>query len=164
MNVLKCMRTKVILVEKNCDFKNLLCKLAPAIPRQIYVVDETRKLLGIISSVDLLREIIPPYLNADLARSITNEADFFLKQAEKVQHKTAEEMMIKRFSYVRPHHQLLEANALIAEKGFNTLPVVDDRGVIMGEISRRDILQQLLISHPEWKGEDDPLTELAADT
>ncbi len=163
MNILKCMRTKVILAEKNSDFRSLLCKLAPSIARQIYIVDENRKLLGIVSAVDLFKEIIPPYLNADLARSITDEADFLLKQAEKVQHKRAEEIMVRHFSFVQPHHQLLEANALIAEKGFNTLPVLDQQGIILGEISRRDILQQLLVSHPEWTGENDPLTELAAD-
>ena len=163
MNISNCMRTQVILAEKSCDFKSLLCKLSPSIARQIYIVDGNRKLLGIVSSVDLLKEIIPPYLNADLARSFTNEADFLIKQAEKVQHKCAEEIMVKNFSYLHPQHQLLEADALIAEKGFNTLPVLDEQGILLGEISRRDVLQQLVNSHPEWQKEEDPLVDLAAD-
>lgn len=144
MNVSEYMRTKLVLVGKDCGYKTLLCKIATPIPRQAYIVDENYKLLGIVSAMDLLKEIIPPYLNADLARSVTDEYDFLQKQVEKVKDKCAGDIMVKAFAYLHPHHQLLEADALIAEKGFNTLPVLDNQGRILGEITRRDILLQLV--------------------
>ncbi|SHJ44493.1 CBS domain-containing protein [Malonomonas rubra DSM 5091] len=161
MKVSECMRTEVLLAGKDCDFKMLLCKITSSNPRQVYVVDEKYKLLGLVTSMDLLREIIPSYLNADLARSFTDEADFLLKRVEKVKNKTAEEIMVTRFVYVHPHHQLLEADALIAEKGCNTLPVIDAQGRLLGEVSRRDILIRLVHSCPDWGAEKNQLVDLA---
>lgn len=144
MNVSEYMRTKLVLAGKDCDYKTLLCKIANPIPRQAYIVDDNYKLLGIVSAMDLLKEIIPSYMNADLARSVTDENDFLQKQVEKVKDKCAGDIMVKKFAFLHPHHQLLEADALIAEKGFNTLPVINKAGRLLGEITRRDILLQLV--------------------
>jgi CBS-domain-containing membrane protein len=138
------MRTKLVLAKPDCDYKSLLCKIADPMPRQAYIVDENYKLLGIVSAMDLLKEIIPPYLNAALARSITDEADFLQKQVEKVKNKCARDIMVTKFKFLRPHHQLLQADALIVERGFNTLPVLDEKGKLLGEITRRDILLRLV--------------------
>ncbi|MDA3903333.1 MAG: CBS domain-containing protein [Desulfuromusa sp.] len=144
MNVSECMRTKLVLAKPDCDYKSLLCKIADPTPRQAYIVDKNYKLLGIVSARDLLKEIVPSYMDADLARSLTDDADFLQKQVEKVKHRCASDIMITKFVFLHPHHQLLEANTLIAERGFNTLPVLDAQGKILGEITRRDILVQLV--------------------
>ena len=39
-----------------------------------------------------------------------------------------------------PEHIKSELNALIREKGVNVLPVVDEGGRLLGEVTRRDIL------------------------
>jgi len=146
MDVSKCMKTELVLAKPECDYKSLLCKIASPMPRQVYVVDEGYKLLGIVSAVDLLKQIMPSYMSADLARSITDGADFLQKQVEKVQNKKAKDIMVTDVVFLRPHHQLLEADALIVEKGFNTLPVLDDTGKLLGEVTRRDILLRLVDS------------------
>ena len=161
MDVAQCMRTKLILVGKDCNFKTLICKLATPLPHQAYIVDDSYTLLGIVSAMDLLREIIPSYLNADLARSVTDECDFLQKRVEMVKDKRAEDIMVTKFSFVYPHHQLLEADILIAEKGINTLPVIDKHGKILGEITRRDILLQLISDCAEKDLKDRQLIDLA---
>lgn len=161
MNVEKCMRTKVILASPDCSFERLLHKLTSPVSRQIYIVDQKRRLLGIITAMDLLREVIPSYMTADLARSFTDEADFLNKQVDKVKGRKAEEMMTRSFAFLSPHHQLLEAETLIAEKGINTLPVVDAEGEIVGELTRRDILLKLAAHCLESKAYDDHLTDLS---
>jgi CBS domain-containing protein len=155
------MRTKLVLAGINCDYKTLLCKIALRPPRQAYIVDENYRLLGIVSAMDLLKEIVPSYMTADLARSVTDEADFLHKQVEKVKNKCAGDIMIKTFAFLRPHHQLLEADILIAEKGFNTLPVLDTEGKILGEITRRDILLQLVDNCSTLTPHGNPLIDLA---
>jgi len=145
MDVVKCMRTQVLLANPDSDYKSLLCKITSStIPRQIYIVDESYKLLGIVSSLDLLKEVMPSYMNADLARSITDGADFLQKQVEKVKDKCASDIMTTKIKFLHSHHQLFEADALIAETGFNTLPILDDEGKILGEINRREILVRLV--------------------
>ncbi|GAU09747.1 CBS domain-containing protein [Desulfoplanes formicivorans] len=161
MDVSKCMKTKLILAKPECDYKSLLCKIASPMPRQVYIVDDNRKLLGIVSAVDLLKEIMPSYMNADLARSITDGADFLKKQVEKTKDKKARDIMVTDVVSLRPHHQLLEADALIVEKGFNTLPVLDDQGRLLGEITRRDILLHLVNSCLQFEHDDIELIDLS---
>jgi CBS-domain-containing membrane protein len=155
------MRTKLILAGVDCDYKTLLCQIAFQPPRQAYIVDENYRLLGIVSAMDLLKEIVPSYMTASLARSVTNECDFLQKQVEKVKNKRAGDIMVKTFSFLRPHHQLLEADILIAEKGVNTLPVLDKQGKILGEITRRDILLQLVDNCSTLSPHGDRLVDLA---
>ena len=146
MDVTKCMRTQVLLAKPDCSYKTLLCKIASTTTtsQQVYIVDKDYKLLGIVSTLDLLKDVMPSYMNADLARSITDGADFLQKQVEKVKDKCASDIMTTKIKYLSPHHQLFEADALVAETGFNTLPVLDEGGKILGEITRREILQKLV--------------------
>ncbi|MCP3887810.1 MAG: CBS domain-containing protein [Desulfobulbaceae bacterium] len=140
MDVSKCMKTRLLLATPDTDYKSLLCKMAEPVPRQIYVVEQNYKLLGIISAFDLLKEILPSYMTSDLAKSITDGTDFMQKQVEKVTDKFAKDLMVTDFIYLHPHSQLLQADALIVEKGCNALPVIDERGKLLGEITRFDIL------------------------
>jgi CBS-domain-containing membrane protein len=161
MDVSKCMRTKVVLAKPDCDFKSLLCKIADVIPRLAYIVDDDYKLLGIVSSVDLLKKIVPSYMNVELASSFTDGTDFLQRQVEKVKDKCARDIMVTKFSFLRPHHQLLKADAMIAEKGFNTLPVIDERGKLLGEITRLDILLYLVNNCSDYNQNDKGLVDLS---
>jgi len=161
MDVSERMRTKLVLAKPDCDFKRLLCKIVDTVPRVAYIVDENYKLLGIVSAVDLLREVVPSYLNADLARSLTDGADFLHKQVEKVKNKCAQDIMVTTFSFLLPHHQVLKADAMIAEGGFNTLPVVDEQGKLLGEITRLDILLHLVNNCSDYNLNDKGLVDLS---
>ena len=151
----------MVLAKPDCDYKSLLCKIADSVPRLAYIVDDNYKLLGIVSAVDLLKEIVPTYMNADLARSLTDDADFLKKQVEKVKNKCARDIMVTKFSFLLPHHQLLKADAMIAERGFNTLPVVDEQGKLLGEITRLDILLYLVTNCSDYNRNDKGLVDLS---
>jgi CBS domain-containing protein len=155
------MRTKLVLAKPDCNYKSLLCKIAAPTPRQIYVVDEGNKLLGIVSALDVLKEIMPSYLSADLARSITDGTDFMQKQVEKVKNKLAKDIMITKFVFLQPQSQLLQADALIVEKGCNTLPVLDEQGKLLGEITRRDILLHLVDNCLKFNHDNIEMVDLA---
>jgi len=155
------MRTKVVLAKPDCDFKSLLCKIADTVPRLAYIVDDHCKLLGIVSSVDLLKEIVPSYMNSELASSFTDGSDFLQRQVEKVKDKCARDIMVTKFSFLLPHHQLLKADAMIAERGFNTLPVVDEQGKLLGEITRLDILLYLVNNCSDYNQNDKDLVDLS---
>ncbi|MFK5927469.1 MAG: CBS domain-containing protein [Desulfuromusa sp.] len=162
MDVVKCMRTQVLLAKPDSDYKSLLCKITGStLARQIYIVDKSYKLLGIVSALDLLKELMPSYMNADLARSITDGADFLQKQVEKVKDKCASDIMETDIKSLPSHHQLFEADALIAETGFNTLPVLDEAGKILGEITRREILLRLVSNCPGLNLNDEKPVDLS---
>lgn len=144
MDIASCMRTRVVVASVACNFSCLLKKIAAPAPRTAYIIDESRRLLGVVSARDLLKEVMPSYMNSNLARSIGDGKEFLLRQVSKAQQKCAGDIMIKKLVTLQPDHQLLEADALFAEKGFNTLPVVDGDGKLLGEVSRFDILQHVL--------------------
>lgn len=144
MNVSKCMKTELVLAKADCDFKCMLRKLSEPTPRQIYVVDQNYKLLGIISAFDLLKQIIPSYMNADLAKSFTNGSDVMQKQVEKVKEKLAADLMVTDFVSLHPDDQLLQADALLVERSLNALPVIDEQGKLLGQINRFDILARFV--------------------
>ena len=102
MDVSKCMRTKLVLAGPDCDYKTLLCKIVASTRGRIYVVDKKYKLLGIITTLDLLNEIVPSYMSADLARSITDGGNFAQRQVEKVKDKLAKEIMTTDFVFLSP--------------------------------------------------------------
>ncbi|WP_175498239.1 CBS domain-containing protein [Desulfuromusa kysingii] len=155
------MRTKLVLAKPDCDYKRLLCKIADSVPRLAYVVDDNYKLLGIVSAVDLLKVILPSYMSVGLARSFSDGTEFLQKQVERVKDKRAEDIMVKKFSFLHPHHQLLKADAMIAEKGFNTLPVIDEKGKLLGEITRLDILVNLVNNCSDYNVDDAGLVDLS---
>ena len=161
MNVSECMRTQLVLAKPDCDYKSLLCKIADSVPRLAYIVDDNYKLLGVVSAVDLLKEIVPSYMNVDLAGSMTDGTEFLQKQVEKVKNKCARDIMVTKFSFLLPHHQLLKADAMIAEKGFNTLPVVDKQGKLLGEVTRLDIMLHLVNNCSDYNRNDKGLVDLS---
>jgi CBS-domain-containing membrane protein len=144
MDVSTCMRKTVVLAEPDCDFVCLLHKIAAPTPRLAYIVDKDRTLIGVVSARDLLKEVMPSYMNAHLARSISDGTDYLKRQAEKARHRCARDIMVKKVISLHPHHQLLQADAIFAERGFNTLPVVDEHNKIVGEVTRVDILVHLI--------------------
>ncbi|WP_163341088.1 HPP family protein [Desulfopila sp. IMCC35008] len=140
MNVSSCMRTKLLLTDPARRYKELLCMIARQEQRQIYVVDKEYHLLGIITSFDLIKEIVPSYMTADLARSLTDSADFIQKQVEKVRDICARDLMVTDYISLHLHSQLLEADALVAQEGCHAFPVVDEHGRLLGELTRLDVL------------------------
>lgn len=140
MNVTHCMKTKVILAHEEDSFKSLLCMVAAPEPRQIYVVDAEYKLLGIITAFDIMKQIVPSYMTADLSRSIKNSTEYMKAQVEKVEHLVARDLMVSDFVYLTNNSELFEADALIVEKGCNALPVLNGEKKIIGEVTRLDIL------------------------
>ncbi|SDN19960.1 CBS domain-containing protein, partial [Desulfonauticus submarinus] len=128
MLVSKFMQTKLVLASGECRFKSLLCKIGKLAPRQIYIVNDKMELEGIITGYDLLKEVMPYYLDAKLARTIQEPEinDFLRKCIEKVEAKKAKDIMITEFVYLKPTDHVMEAEALIVERGINSLPVLDE--------------------------------------
>ncbi|MDQ7032390.1 MAG: CBS domain-containing protein [Desulfonauticus sp.] len=142
MRVSKLMQTNLVLASEEATFETLLGKIGLLAPRQIYVVKEGLKLVGIVTGYDLLKIVKPFYLDSKLARTIPeSEMDGFLvKCIEKVKNVKAKDIMITDFVFLKPEDHTMEAEALIVERGLNALPVLNEDKRILGEISRREIL------------------------
>lgn len=145
MKIANIMRTDIVVAKADAPFESLLRKQACLMPQIIHVVDDAMHLLGVITSLDLLRPMLPAYLDSRLAGALADDLDMVRSRIIKNRDKQARDLMTADVFFVSPDATFLEADALIVEKRINAIPVVDDRGVLVGEICRRDILRYLVV-------------------
>lgn len=111
------------------------------------VVDENRKLLGIVSKTDLLKIFVPEYFS--LIDDISFVKDF---GAMEIDHKSAGiikrllvagDIMTTRVITITPDSSLFKALALMRKYNIRVLPVVEGEKLV-GVISRTDLMRAFL--------------------
>lgn len=113
------------------------------------VVDETRKVLGIITESDLVISDenadfhLPHFVNIMGADIFLESTKHFEKRAQKAFASTAAEMMTADPITVGPDEPAEHAGKLISERHHNRLPVVDEEGRLLGVVTRVDVLAAL---------------------
>lgn len=117
----------------------------PGVP----VVDENRKVLGIITDSDLVISDeeadfhLPHYVNIMGGIVFLESMKHFEERARKAFAATAEDMMTPDPLTVGPDEPAEHAARLISEKHHNRLPVVDEEGRLVGVVTRVDVLAAL---------------------
>ncbi|MGK2954529.1 MAG: CBS domain-containing protein [Solirubrobacterales bacterium] len=117
----------------------------PGVP----VVDETRKVVGIITDSDLVISDedadfhLPHYVNIMGAVVFLESTKHFEERAKKAFAATATEMMTADPWTVKADEPAEHAAKLISEKKHNRLPVVDEEGRLVGVVTRVDVLAAL---------------------
>jgi len=143
MQVKKIMQKYIVAVNPETDFEDIMRIYAKEAPVEMYVVDEDGKLQGIISPFDVLKHMVPEFLDSNLAKAVKDDKKIILDQFARIKDKKAEDIMVKEFVHVKPHHHGLEAYTIIVEQRVHVVPVLDNEGRIQGRIGRRDILKYL---------------------
>jgi len=117
----------------------------PGVP----VVDEVRKVVGIITESDLVISDenadfhLPHFVNIMGADIFLESTKHFEKRAQKAFASTAGEMMTADPLTVGPDEPAEHAAKLISERHHNRLPVVDGEGRLVGVVTRIDVLAAL---------------------
>lgn len=140
MHVLEIMNTEVSTVRAEATLPEVARKLVSHPHRLLYVVDEAGHLLGIISTVEVLKLLAPFYLDANLARSLPMGMSMAEEACREHLHDTASQIMQHSITTLAGDDHVQHAEALIRMKTINALPVVDETGVLVGEVSRTEIL------------------------
>jgi CBS domain-containing protein len=114
------------------------------------VVDETGKVVGIISETDLLfkeRPIRMPLYLTFLGSVIYLEPlDKFDQQLKKSLGMLVQDVMTPKPITVSPDTPISQAANLMLEKQINRLPVVDQANKLVGIITRNDLVRSLRAS------------------
>jgi len=113
------------------------------------VVDVSGKLVGILCQADLVvqqKKLSLPtvftLLDSVFPLSSTGSLD---KEMEKIAAITVEHAMSRKPKYVSPDATVEDMATIMAERGFHTLPVVED-GRVVGVIGMEDILRTITAS------------------
>jgi len=145
------MATEITTVGPQTLVASIVDLLLMAPFRALPVVDTNQRLLGIISTGDLIAKGILP-VRRGLIRTAQDAdartADVIeepLEQARK-SDLTAEEVMNRQIRTVTPENTLRDAASIMVETGLRRLPVVESQGTLVGMLTRADLLQVIVTS------------------
>ena len=134
------MTKTVVVVGRDVTFKEIAERLAEHRVAALPVVDAEGRAVGIVSEADLLvKEQHPDPIQP---RFIEGPRRALLRR--KAAGTTAAELMSTPVVTVPSDAPLAEAARRMHDGGFRSLPVVDRSGVVIGIVSRRDLLRAFL--------------------
>jgi len=146
MQIKQVMTNQVVSVEPNTPITEVARILFDKQLTGLPVIDQTNKLVGIITEYDLLSRKkhihIPTFLELVNDFDIKNDSKM-ANQAKEISKLKVKELMSTGVFTVTEETDIKEAAKLFTEKHINPLPVVNDKGNLVGIISRTDIIKLL---------------------
>lgn len=119
------------------------------------VIDKKNRLVGMLSEGDIIRllEVHSPKLNLilpspldliELPIRMKHEYDEIVKGIKKASLTLVDEIMTRKLITVKPDQSISDAAELMDKHKIKRLPVVDDKGNLIGIITRGDIIGALV--------------------
>jgi CBS domain-containing protein len=135
------MTTRVVAVPQDATFKDIVALLSEHRVSAFPVLDEEGKVVGVVSAGDLLsKEALVAAVGAQVARLGRVPGSPFQGDFAKAAAVTAADLMTKPPVTIGPDEPVSHAARLMYARKVKRLPVVDDRGRLVGIVSRADVL------------------------
>jgi len=132
------MSTEVVAVRRGASFKEMAASLRQYRISAFPVIDDNRKVIGVVSEADLLaKEALADGL-AGIPGAVTGL--LYHKQRENADALTAGDMMTHPAVTVRPDDTVEHAARMMYTLRVKRLPVIDAGGHLIGIVSRSDVL------------------------
>ncbi len=133
------MRKDVVTLAPNATVREAVKVMIQNQTNGLVIVNENNKVVGILSSWDIIRHVVPDYLEEDKHLASFESADIFLKRTKEIENDPIAKFMTKKVHTVKEESSLMEATTLLSEFHIRQLPVVNPQGVLIGYINRTDI-------------------------
>lgn len=133
------MRREVVTLDERATLKEAVAAMVDNNTNGVVVVDVTRKVVGILSSWDIIEHIVPDYLEEDKHLATFESGAVFADRTHEVANDPIVDFMSAHVHTVREDHSLMAAATLLSEFKIRQLPVVDGAGVLIGYLNRTDI-------------------------
>ena len=132
------MTRAVVSVPPDASFKQIVETMGSHRIGAVPVVDADRKVLGVVSTSDLLAKVVTggdprPRINGPRSAQKTTQL--------KAQAEVAAELMTAPAITVGPRQSVVDAARQAAAAHVRRLPVIDVQGVLVGIVSRSDLLR-----------------------
>jgi CBS-domain-containing membrane protein len=148
------MSTHVIAAHASATYKELAAMLHYQRVSAFPVVDQDNKVIGIVSETDLLAKAALEGTVPETLQSLPQQ-----RERSRVSGLTAAELMTSPAVTIGPDAPVHHAARLMYNKRVKRLPVVGDDGVLVGIVSRSDVLS--VYSKPDEAIRDEVTSELA---
>lgn len=102
------------------------------------------KVVGIVSLQDVVEKLVPDYLEVDSNLASFQSADMLGVELNKLRNKPVKKIMTSKVVTVKTTDSISKATILMAAKVVRQLPVVDEKGVSIGYISRGVVQKAIL--------------------
>ncbi len=133
------MRTSVVTVTSEATMSDAITIMIRERTNGVVVVDDSKKVVGILSSWDIIEHIVPDYLEEDKHLASFEAGEMFVKRSQQLRNDPITKFMTKNVHTIGSQHTLMEAAALLSTFHIRQLPVVDNQGTLIGYINRTDI-------------------------
>lgn len=137
--VAKYMLKDVVSIHQEATLEAAVKKLAETNTNSLVVVDEQHQVVGMLSTIDIIKYVVPDYLEEDKHVAAFEAGDVFRQRITTIAQEPVSKSMSANVKTIHPNHTLIEAATLLAEHRINQLPVVDDTGKLIGYIGRTNI-------------------------
>lgn len=133
------MRKDVVTLTEDATFADVVSAMITKKTNGIVVIDKNGRVVGIISSWDLIEHMVPDYLEADLHLASFTATHSFVDDIERVKNDPIKNFMTDNVYTIHEDNSLMQASTLLSEFKIRQLPVVDENDKLVGYINRTDI-------------------------
>jgi CBS-domain-containing membrane protein len=135
------MTTRVVAVRKNATFKDIASLLTEYRVSAFPVLDDEGKVIGVVSEADMLsKEALIAAMGGQAARLGRIAGSPYHDEFAKAAAVTAADLMTKPPVVVTPDEPVTSAARLMYHGRVKRLPVVGEKGQLVGIVSRADVL------------------------
>jgi len=107
------------------------------------VVDEEGRVIGVVSERDIIRALLPGYMDLLRSASFLPSLNQMAKKLKEIAHLPVERFMTREVVACKPEDTDLHVADLMLRKGLKQIPVVDEAGRLVGVVRRIDLLSHL---------------------
>lgn len=142
MNVRSAMLEHPVTTHPEETFGELLSRLVVSRQATAAVLDDRGKLLGLVGIHDILRKIVPVYVDLDTKLMEVMHENYLEERMSRLKDTRVRDFMTTELDTVSPDDTLIKAVVIIVEHRRKTLPVVQE-GKFLGMVTRRSILEKV---------------------
>jgi len=108
------------------------------------VTGKKKKLIGFITDQDIISQCFPSI--KEYVEDVVHASDFTAmeKKVYEIMKMKVKDVMNKKVISIRKDKPILQAESLMKVKDVSRLPVVDEKGYLIGILSKRDIFRALI--------------------
>jgi len=141
MQVGDVMKKNIITAPDTATFYDVLKKMIRHKTNVILIVNMQNRLVGMVDAFELIREMLPDYVEEDSVAAHFATEDIFHDDCERVRNVPVTQFMEKELVTITMQTSLTEAAVIALTKKSERIPVVDDKNEPIGLLTRTEIKQ-----------------------